>query len=144
VWWAEHGGPDKGPYPWKDPQAAAWHTRHFFADPPTVIEVRVPKERILHRYRKPLQWAAVDGLLSKGKGLPEVAVELPVPPDWVCGYQVVARRVDFEAACVLLGLTIEELTAKVDSDAIVRCRPPEISGESWYWHFDELEPYLLS
>jgi hypothetical protein len=141
VWWQTHGGLEAMSAPWADPVAAAWHAEHFFADPPTVLEVRIPLSRIQDSYQSapPTDEAAI--LASDAT---EVTVAFPVPADWVVDYEIVPRRIDFVAAAGLLGLTTAELAQRVDVGEIAGCKAPEVPGHAWYWELDDLMPLLPS
>lgn len=78
VWWLTHGGIEAMPAPWGDPAAAAWHAEQFFADPPAVLEVRIPLSRIQDRYQSapPTDQAAI--LASDAT---ELTVAFPVPAE---------------------------------------------------------------
>jgi hypothetical protein len=127
VWWQTHGGLETMPAPWADPVAAAWHAERFFADPPAVVEVRIPLSRIQDRYQAavPTDQAAV--LASDAT---EVTVAFPIPADWVVDYEIVPRRIDFVAAAGLLGLTTAELAQRVDTGEIAGCKAPEVLGHA--------------
>jgi len=142
VWWHTHGDYEAMPAPWGDPTAASWHAEHFFADPPAVLEVRVPLSRIQDRYQSALP---ADQAAIFASDTAEVSVAYPVSAEWVVDYEVVPRRIDFVAAAGLLGLSITELTRRVDTGEVVRCKAPTVPGlEPWYWELDDLLPLLQS
>lgn len=135
VWWLNHGGYEVMPYPWLDLDASGWHARQFFADPPAIIEVKVPIDRVQNGYQKPLPLDAIaDGKID----VPELSVAHTIPAEWVVGYEILPREVEFTAAAGILGLEIAELTRRVNSGQIIPCRPPHDKyGSDWYWHLDE-------
>jgi hypothetical protein len=139
VWWHSHGGYDALPAPWDDPAAAAWHAERFFTDPPAVLKVTVQLSRIQDRYQSPLPAARAAIFASRAA---EVSVAYPVPAEWVVDYEVVPRQIDFVAAAGLLGLTITELTRRVDAGEIIKCKPPTAPLDSWYWELDDLLPFF--
>jgi hypothetical protein len=136
VWWLTHSGPELVPYPWLDPDAAGWHARQFFADPPAVIEVQVPIERLQDEHQAPLPtgMAAAQAWLD----VPQISVAHPVPAEWIVGYEILPRHVEFTAAAGILRLDLDELGRRVDTGEIIPCRPPlQQYGHDWYWHLDE-------
>lgn len=70
--------------------------------------------------------------------VPQVSVAHPVPAEWVVGYEILPRHVEFTAAAGILGLDLDELGRRVDAGEVIPCRPPlEQFGHDWYWHLDE-------
>jgi hypothetical protein len=138
AWWAAHGSYEAMPAPWADPAAAAWHARHFWGDAPAVVQVSIPASRLQDRYKDPLpdeQAAEFAGVAA------EVSVAYLVPAEWVAGYEVTPRRIDFAVAAGLLGVTTDELGRRVDAGEIAGCQPPEWPGlGSWYWELTDLLP----
>jgi hypothetical protein len=135
VWWLTHGGMEANPRPWTDPKAAGWHESQFFSDPPAVVEVRVPVDRLQDRYQEPLSPEEAQQHIEFG--VEELSVAAPAPAEWVVGYEVIPRRVSFTAAAGLLGLTTEELTRRVNEGEILGLRRPDRPLDDWYWHLDE-------
>lgn len=137
AWWLQNGGYEQAPSPWMRSDAAAWHARQFFDDPPAVVEVRVPVDRV--QGQGPL--SPVDVITRVQIGTPQLSVTHPIPAAWILGYEVLPRHVDFTPAAGLLQLDFDELTHLVDSGAAPPLRPPkQVWGEDWYWHLDEFLP----
>jgi hypothetical protein len=135
VWWLNHGGYELIPCPWLDLDASGWHARQFFADPPAIIEVKVPINRVQDRYQKPL---LSDALADVMKYFPELSVAHTIPVEWIVSYEIMPREVEFTAAAGILGLEISELTHRVNSGEIIPCRPPNAKyGSDSYWYLDE-------
>ncbi len=139
VWWLTHGGMEANPVPWTDPVAAGWHESQFFADPPAVIQVRVPADRLQDRSQQPLSPERAHRFLEVGAA--ELSVAAPAPAGWVVGYEVLPRKVSFTAAAGLLGLTSEDLTRRVNEGEISGLRRPERPLGDWYWHLDEFAAF---
>lgn len=140
VWQIQHGGFDTVPAPWADPVASAWHLWQFRMDPPAVVEVRVPADRVQDRYRQPLP----PEVLAEGAeiGLREISVSHPIPADWVVGYEVLPRDVSLTAAAGLLGLTADELRAQVLAGLFPAYRSPRRLLHEPYWELDEFLEFL--
>jgi hypothetical protein len=142
VWWLTHGGYDAMPAPWADAAAAAWHARHFYGDAPAVVQVSVPVSRLQDRYQVALP---IGRAVELAESSPELSVAHPIPAEWVIRYETRPRRVDFIAAAGLLGLTVEELTRRVDTAEIAMCKRPDTPGlDNWYWKLSDLQSYLSS
>jgi hypothetical protein len=137
VWWLNNGGAELVPHPWLRPDASAWHARQFFADPPAIVEIRVPVDRLQDEYQVPLSPNLSAYAVQRGS--PQLSVAYPVPAEWVVGYEILPRQVEFTAAAGILGLEIDELGRQVDTGAIIPCRPlRQQYGYDWYWHLDEI------
>jgi hypothetical protein len=136
VWWLTHGGYHHDPSPWLNVDASGWHARQFFADPPVVVEVNVPIGKVKNHLQTPL---LSPELLDEIKlEVPELCVAHPVSLEWVVGYEVLPREVEFTAAAGILGLEIAELTRRVNAGVVTPPRQPrEAYGCDWYWHLDE-------
>ena len=140
VWWLNHGGFELLPYPWLDLEASGWHAHQFFTDPPAIIEVKVPINRVQDKYQEPL---SPDVLADIEIDAPELSVSHPIPAEWIVGYEILPREIEFTAAAGILGLEIAELGRRVDSGDIIPCRrPQEEYGSDWYWHLDEFMTLL--
>jgi hypothetical protein len=140
VWWTTNGGYDAMPTPWADTATAAWHAQHFYSDAPAVLQVSIPVSRLQDRYQVALP---VGRALEFAKRSAEVSVAYPIPAEWVAGYEVTPRQIDFVAAAGLLGITTAELTRRVDACEIAACRRPGWPGlDNWYWELRDLLPYL--
>jgi hypothetical protein len=130
------------------PRKAAWHLRQFLADLPAVVEVQVPSDAIpIPTPRRGPVGSSDENrrslyldMVSQGK-IPQVALPLAVPVEWVLGYEVVERRVPFGAAAGLLRRTCEELDEMVESGELVRFQQLEAPPQRW-WVWDDLVPYL--
>jgi hypothetical protein len=141
-WQIHHGGYDLVPAPWADPNASAWHVWQFRKDPPAVVEVTVPGERVQDRYQQLLgPQRAAEHVKT---GVAELSVGHPVPADWVVGYELLARDVYLTAAAGFLGIAPEELVDRVRSGHFPRPRPPRRILQEPYWELEEFLEFLDS
>jgi hypothetical protein len=142
VWQIHHGGFDVDPAPWVDPRAAAWHLWQFRKDPPAVLQVRVPADRVQDRYQK---LVGPETAAERVKiGAREFSVSHPIPAGWVVGYEVLPRDVDLTAAAGMLGLEAEELDDRVRAGLFPAYRPPRRLLHQPYWELEEFLQFLDS
>jgi hypothetical protein len=69
---------------------------------------------------------------------PELSIAHPVPQEWVAGYEVLPREVEFTAAAGILGIELAELEQRVNAGEVTSPRRPRRTfGYDWYWNLDE-------
>lgn len=142
IWVIRSGTDPTSAIPWTDTLAAGWHERQLWPDPPAVVEVRVPADRLQDEHQRVIgDLDSFVRLYSEG-AWPEVSVSHPLPSDWVVGYQTFDRTVEFTAAAGILGMTIEELSNAVRTNVIAMPRPSAQPFDDWYWTLDEFTPYV--
>ncbi|HEX3426793.1 MAG TPA: hypothetical protein VHT30_11715 [Acidimicrobiales bacterium] len=139
VWCLKHRAME----PWADPRASAWHLMQMMEASPAVVLVRVPVDRLLDRYHQPV---GRDDLQFVLEGIaedqaPETNVAYPIPPEWIVNWKIVDRSVPFTAAAGLLGISRQELSRRVDTEELPRCRAGA-ALQDFFWTWREFAPYL--
>jgi hypothetical protein len=87
IWVARHGAGPDGAAPWGEPMAAAWHMLQLLPDPPAIVEVRVPANRLQDQRQQPISAERLDDYLRLigDRLVPEVSTAHPVPREWIRG-----------------------------------------------------------
>lgn len=136
------GSDPRSATPWNDTSSAGWHARQLWSDPPAVVEVRVPADRLQGADQQVIGDLESFVQLAPEGLWPEVSVSHPLPRDWVVGFETIDRTVDFTAAAGILGMTTEELTSAVHANEIARPRRPSEPLDDWYWTLAEFKSCL--